>query len=58
MKVQWQVTAPEHFEPQASFEVTRAPLEAALRKPGSKAHNERDALAISQFIDLGRKVWP
>ncbi|UEM04732.1 hypothetical protein JL101_004635 [Skermanella rosea] len=48
----------EFFEPQAIFETARAPLELALTKPGSKARNERGALAITQFIRLGKQVWP
>lgn len=48
----------ERFEPQAIFEADRAPLEVALTKPGSKARNERGALAITQFISLGQQVWP
>lgn len=48
----------ERFEPQAIYEARRVPLEAALTKPGSKARNERGALAITKFIALGRKVWP
>ncbi len=48
----------EHFEPQAIFEAARAPLETALRKPGSKARNKRGALAVTKFISLGRRVWP
>ena len=48
----------ENFEPQAIYEAQRTPLEAALTKPGSKARNERGALAITKFIALGRKIWP
>lgn len=48
----------ERFEPLAIYEANRAPLEAALLKPGSKARNERGALAITKFISIGRKVWP
>ncbi len=36
----------------------RAPLEEALTKPGSKARNERGALAVSKFIAVGCKLWP
>lgn len=48
----------ERFEPLAIYEADRAPLEAALSKPGSRARNERGALAVTQFIKLGRRVWP
>ena len=39
----------ERFEPQAIYEADRKPIEAALKKPGSKARNERGELAISKF---------
>jgi hypothetical protein len=48
----------ERFEPQAIYEADRAPLEEALAKPGSRARNERGALAVTKFIALGCKVWP
>jgi len=48
----------ELFEPYAMYEAGREPIEAALTKPGSKARNERGALAITKFISIGRKVWP
>jgi hypothetical protein len=48
----------ENFEPQAIYEAARTPLEAALTKPGSKARNDRGALAMSKFISLGRRILP
>ena len=48
----------ERFEPQAIHEAARAPLEEVLTKPGSRARNERGALAITKFISIGRQVWP
>ncbi|MEW8073539.1 MAG: hypothetical protein AB2826_24270 [Candidatus Thiodiazotropha sp.] len=48
----------EMFEPQAMYEAQRYAIEKALTAPGSKARNERGALAISKFISLGVKVWP
>jgi hypothetical protein len=47
----------DHYEPQAIFEADRAPLKAALTKPGSKARNERGALSISQFKSIGTQIW-
>lgn len=47
----------ERFNPTAIHEAERAPIEAALRKPGSRARNERGALAVSDFIRIGREVW-
>ena len=48
----------ELFEPQAMYEAERPAIEAALTKPGSKARNERGALAITKFISIGKQVWP
>lgn len=45
----------ETFEPQAIFEAGRSALEQALR--GSRARNERGALAVGAFIAIGRVVW-
>jgi len=39
---------------QASREAVRDRLQA----PGSKARNERNSMAISQFISIARKIWP
>ena len=46
------------FEPRAIYEADRAAIEAALAKPGSKARNERGALAVTKFISIGHQVWP
>lgn len=48
----------ELFEPKAIYEADRPSIEAALNRPGSKARNERGALAIQKFISIGRQVWP
>lgn len=48
----------KRYEVQAMFEADRATVEAALLKPGSKARNERGSLAVSKFIQIGKKVWP
>ena len=48
----------ELFGLKAIYEAGRSPVEAALTRPGSKARNERGALAISKFISIGRQVWP
>lgn len=36
----------------------RDTIEQALSAPGSRARNERGALAVSQFKRIGRRVWP
>lgn len=48
----------ELFEVKAIYEADRPAIEAALTKPGSKARNERGALAVTKFISIGRQVWP
>jgi hypothetical protein len=48
----------EHLNATAIYEADRAPVIEAITKPGSKARNERGALAVSKFISIGRKVWP
>lgn len=40
------------------FEAERPAIETALKAPGSKARNERGALAVSKFKKIGRCVWP
>lgn len=48
----------DKFEPSAIYEAERTSLEAAVKKPGSKARNERGALAITKFISISRQIWP
>ena len=39
------------------YEATRAKVEVALTLPGSKARNERGALAIRQFMSIAALRW-
>lgn len=48
----------ERFDATAIYEVDRPAVEAALVAPGSKARNERGALAVSKFKSIGRSIWP
>ena len=48
----------EMFEPQYMYEADRRAVRRALKKPGSKARNERGALSISKFKSIGKQVWP
>lgn len=48
----------ENFDATAIYEADRLAVEAALRAPGSKARNERGALAVSKFKAIGREIWP
>ena len=48
----------EDLEAIAIYEADRGTLEEALHRPGSRARNERGALAVSKFKAVGRKIWP
>jgi len=48
----------ETFEATAIYEADRPAVEAALLAPGSKARNERGALAVSKFKSICRRIWP
>lgn len=48
----------EELQPQEIWQAERPAVTAALTAPGSKARNERGALAVSKFKSIGRKVWP
>lgn len=47
----------ETFNVQEMWEARRPEIEEALLAPGSKARNERGALAVSKFKQIGLKVW-
>ena len=42
----------------AIYEATRSAVKRALKKPGSKARNERGLLGVNQFKSIAREVWP
>ncbi len=46
-----------NFEATAIFEADRDAVLAALAVPGSKARNERGALAVSKFKQIGKTRW-
>jgi len=48
----------EMFKPQYMYEADRRTIRRALKKPGSRARNERGALSISKFKSIGKQVWP
>lgn len=48
----------EEFRPIKIYEANRDKITEALRAPGSKARNERGALAISKFKSIGTLRWP
>ncbi len=45
------------FNAFAMYEASRAKVEVALTLPGSKARNERGALAIRQFMSIAALRW-
>ena len=45
------------FEPLAIYEALRSDIERELKKPGSKARNERGALGVKKFISIARPTW-
>lgn len=47
----------EDYEATAIYEAPRTTIERALKKPGSRARNERGALGVNQFKRLGRCIW-
>jgi hypothetical protein len=47
----------EDLEVQSMYEAKRPEIEKAILAPGSKARNERGALAISNFKAIGHEVW-
>ena len=40
------------------YEALKPAIVAALSKPGSRARNERGALAVSKFKSIGNCIWP
>jgi len=47
----------ENLDAKEIYEADRKPVIAALTAPGSKARNERGALAVSKFRSIGRRIW-
>ena len=47
----------EDLEVLSMYEAERLKIEEALLAPGSKARNERGALAVSKFKAIGHEVW-
>ncbi len=45
------------FSPVEIYETSRSKVEEALTAPGSRARNERGALAVSKFISIAALVW-
>lgn len=48
----------ENFEAQEIYEAPREAVLKALSAPGSKARNERGALAVSKFKSISKLRWP
>jgi len=47
----------ENFEALEIYEASRAAILKALSEPGSKARNERGALAVSKFKSIAKLRW-
>jgi hypothetical protein len=47
----------ENFDATEIYEADREAVLRALSAPGSKARNERGALALSKFKAIGRLRW-
>lgn len=47
----------ERFDAFSIYEADREPIVAALTAPGSRSRNERGALGVSKFKNIGRLVW-
>jgi hypothetical protein len=47
----------QNFDATAIYEADRAAVVAALTAPGSRARNERGALAVSKFRAISRERW-
>jgi len=45
------------FSVKAIYEAGRIAIATALQEPGSKARNERGALAIAKFKSIGKEIW-
>jgi hypothetical protein len=52
------VVMDEDFRCTEIYEAERDAITDALQAPGSRARNERGALAISKFKSVGNQVWP
>ncbi|MGF2686905.1 DUF6998 domain-containing protein [Marinobacter sp. DUT-3] len=48
----------QSFEVIEMWEADRPEVQEAILAPGSKARNERGALAVGKFKQIGTKVWP
>lgn len=45
------------FQVREIHEAKRPKIEKELRRPGSKARNERGSLTVNKFVSIGRMVW-
>lgn len=47
----------ENFDARVIYEADRMDVIEALTKPGSRSRNDRNAMSVSLFKRIGRKVW-
>lgn len=48
----------ENLQTLEIWEAERSVVADALSAPGSRARNDRGALAVSKFKQIGKRVWP
>lgn len=48
----------ESFNATEIYEAQRAAVVRAIRAPGSRARNERGALGVNKFKQIGKRRWP
>jgi hypothetical protein len=48
----------DNFDATEIYEATRTAVLKALSAPGSKARNERGALAVNKFKSIAKLRWP
>lgn len=48
----------DRFEATAIYHANRSAVEQALSVPGSRARNERGALSVAKFRQIGERLWP
>lgn len=61
LKYEWDavllVLLDKDLDPISIYEADRITVTEALERPGSKARNERGAMAVSKFKSIGHLIW-
>ena len=48
----------DRYEAEEIYEAEREAIKQALSAPGSRARNERGALGVPKFKQIGKRIWP